>query len=337
MKPETHAPKNRITKVEVIGAAWSAGQKRGGTEKSPNELREAGLLNSLKRNLNLNIIDHGDISIPTDKHFEYQKQHDLDNYGELGHLLGRLSETIAKTDKDSFTMVLGGDHSLGCGSVHGSLLKHGDDLRVIWIDAHADINTVQTSITKNYHGMPVAHIMDIFGVPLTGFEWKTKKLNPRNIVFIGIRDLDEAEKEIIHAHKIRAYSPYDVERMGGIQKVFDEAIDYLDLRHHSHPLHVSLDVDSLDESVIGGTGTPSRFGLTGREIVLLMRNLHNLSSFKHLDVAEVNTSIQTDRPYVHYHGDNSDINTKSVTVYNTCEFVHYAMGKTHWELTPRTN
>jgi arginase len=278
--------------------------------------------------------DLGDISFKPDVKIDQKKLHELDIYQNLGRLNSLLSETIAKSSADALTLVLGGDHSLGTGSVHGSLLKHGDELKVVWIDAHADINTPRTSLTKNYHGMPVAHITGLFEDQFTGYDWLTKRLKMSNLVYIGIRDLDEAEKKFIADNQIKAFSPYEIDRLGGMENTVNEAFQYLGLDKRKAPIHVSFDVDSADAEVIGGTGTPSRFGLTAREINHLMRRLHRSECMVHMDVAEVNKALPDDKPYVHFHGDNPDIHTDSLTVYNTCEFLHYAFGKTHVDYIP---
>lgn len=314
--------------IEVIGAVWSEGQKRKGTERGPSDFRAAGLLKSLKKSLDLQIKDLGDITLPEDNPFEYPKKHDLDTYAKIGYLNGKLSQKIAQTSKNVTTLILGGDHSLGSGSIHGQLLKHGDDLRVIWVDAHADINTPKTSDTKNYHGMPLAHILGFMDEDsYTGFEWMKKRLNPKNLVLLGIRDLDAAEKKTIADNGIMAISTFEIDDLGGMKWAVEEAFKYLGIDDKKLPLHVSFDVDSSDSSVVGGTGTPSRYGLTEREIIYLMRKVSGSECLVNLDVAEMNTSIEFDGKYQKYHGDNQLLHTESLSLYNACEFIHYALGK----------
>ena len=316
--------------LEVIGAAWSKGQPKSGTEFGPKAFRDANLLESLAKNLNLKITDRGDIEYPKSRVAKYVKQHDLDLFENVGYLNGELSKTIAKTNQDSTTLILGGDHSLGSGSIHGQLLKHGDDLKVLWIDAHADINTPRTSPSKNYHGMPLAHILGLFeDEKLTGFEWMTKNLNKKNVVLLGIRDVDDGEKKILKDNGIKYFTPYDIEANGGIKATMDKAFEYLELNKPNAKLHVSFDVDGADASVVSATGTPCRFGLIERELIYIMRRIFESGKMVNLDVSEINPLLPDDLPLIRSHGDNPLIETNSLSLYNSIEFIHYAFGKKH--------
>lgn len=316
--------------IEVIGAAWSEGQPRKGTETSPRNFRNCGLLSSLSTTLEWSIRDKGDLTLPSEKTFINTPKHNLDIYEKVGHLNHLLSNAINNSSKNSTTLILGGDHSLGSGSIHGNLLKHGEDLKVLWIDAHADINTPQTSSTKNYHGMPLAHILGFFDdLKYTGFEWMTKRLKKENIVLFGVRDLDEGEKKTIADHKIKVFSTFDIDDCGGIKPAMAEAMSYLGLAKKKNPLHVSFDIDSASSTVVSATGTPSRYGLSERELIYIMRKVFDSGCLVNLDVAELNLKLADENDYVQYHGDNDLITTNSLTLYNVCEFIHYAFGKKH--------
>ena len=110
-----------------------------------------------------------------------------------------LSDTVYEiSKKEELCLVLGGDHSIASGSMHGQLLNYGDDLKVVWIDAHADLNNIKGSPSMNYHGMSAGHLLGtIKRGEIYGFEWLTKNLKPTNIAYIGLRDLDDFEREYL--------------------------------------------------------------------------------------------------------------------------------------------
>ena len=334
----TNALKFVNKNLSVVGAAWREGQSLTGVEKSPRVFREAGLLNALKNTLGYTIHDFGDISIKSLKNqpdyvqlsqsMPEQWQKDLLAVGRMNELLSKQVEAASKNQQMS--LVLGGDHSLGVGSVHGQLMRYGDDLRLIWIDAHADVNTVEMSSSHHSHGMPVAFLLGLIeGKQVPGFEWVHSRLKPEHIVYIGIRNLDPEEKRAINSLGIRYFTPYDVEDRGGIKYAMDEALSYLQLDRKDLPLHVSFDVDACSSSYLKGTGTPERFGLTERETIYLLRRAYETGCLVHLDIAE--TNIDQEKGGAVFKdtalGDNPFITTTSMTLYNSCEFTLFALGK----------
>jgi arginase len=182
-----------------------------------------------------------------------------------------LSIAVNKPAREGkFTLTVGGDHSIAIGSISG-ILRAQPETRVIWVDAHADINTPETTETGNIHGMPVAYLMGIVNSPC--FEWlKTGseelggapvKLLPQRIAYIGLRDVDKGELEILRQFNITTFTMIDVDRLG-IQEVIKRAVEAVDPEGGS-PLHLSFDVDGLDASVAASTGTPVVGGLSYRE------------------------------------------------------------------------
>ena len=125
---------------------------------------------------------------------------------------------------------MGGDHSCGTGSVYGSFKKYKDNLKVLWIDAHADINTINSSPSGNYHGMPVSHLLGIDSMnEIEGYEWKIENLKPENIVYLGIRDLDKGELKNINDHGIKGFSPKQIQDEGGIVNTMNKIFRLLEL------------------------------------------------------------------------------------------------------------
>lgn len=154
------------------------------------------------------------------------------------------------------------------GTISGVLSAHPEAC-VVWVDAHADINTPQTSTSGNIHGMPLAFLLGIAGeLPKAQsgpqpFSWIKPVLRPERLVYIGLRDVDEGEKKILREHKIRAFSMHEVDRFG-IGRVVELALAHVN-PNGDRPIHLSFDVDALDPSVAPSTGTPVRGGLTFRE------------------------------------------------------------------------
>jgi len=185
--------------------------------------------------------------------------------------------------------VLGGDHSLAIGSIAASSTAY-EDLCVIWVDAHADINTPKTSPTGNIHGMPVAFLMQLDMVPVPGFEWlKEKKLTPERIVYVGLRDVDEGEKEILKQLNIKAFSMTKVEHYG-IKQIMQMALDHV-CPNRDKPIHLSFDVDGIDPYDVPSTGTPVRGGLTYREARYLCERVCETGQLVSMDIVEVNPKL----------------------------------------------
>ena len=275
--------------ISVIGAAWNKGQLKKGVEKGPSDLRNFGLIKNIEE-LNLTVQDLGDIDTSTIK----PKTKSRSKFELLGQLNGELAEKIHnESQKENFTLLLGGDHSSGTGSVYGNLKTHGDNLKLLWIDAHADIHTPTTSSSQNYHGMPVGHLLGLDNSnKIPGFEWKSKNIQPKNIVFLGIRDLQEEEKKVIKDLNIKYYTPLEIESKGGIKNIMEEIDLYLDLKNKQNKLHVSFDIDGACSSYIKGTGTPYGYGITQRECVYMMNHLSKLDNFIHLDMVEVSSDLE---------------------------------------------
>jgi arginase len=207
------------------------------------------------------------------------------------------SQTYEHARHGRFVLTLGGDHSIAIGSVGGVAQaireRIGRDTALIWVDAHADINTPETSDSGNIHGMPVAFLTglaksteeDIFG-------WikDSQRVSTTKLVYIGLRDVDRGEKEILRANNIRAFSMHDIDRHG-IGKVMDMALGWIG---HDTPIHLSFDVDALDPMWAPSTGTPVRGGLTLREGDFIAEAVHATGNLVAMDLVEVNPSLESE-------------------------------------------
>ncbi|KAM6273586.1 arginase-2, mitochondrial isoform 2-T2 [Porphyrio hochstetteri] len=185
-------------------------------------------------------------------------------------------------------VTLGGDHSLALGSVSGHA-RQCPHLGVIWVDAHADINTPLTTQSGNLHGQPLSFLLRELQdkVPqLPGFSWLKPCLSASDIVYIGLRDVDPAEYYILKNYDIQYFSMRDIDRLG-IQKVMERTFEQL-MGRRQRPIHLSFDIDAFDPSLAPATGTPVLGGLTYREGMYITEEIHNTGMLSAVDMVEVN-------------------------------------------------
>ncbi|KAI9011285.1 arginase [Gaertneriomyces semiglobifer] len=273
--------------VGVIGASFNGGQPRNGVEQGPTRMVEFGLTEQLQ---SLGWKVDVDEKFPSYEHLRPSSP-ELDNIGKLKNaryvsaVTKNVSETVTKACKQGhMALTLGGDHSLAMGTVSGSAAVY-PDIGVIWVDAHADINTPETTDSGNMHGCPVSFLMGLKGATgIESFEWLKPCLPTNRIVYIGLRDVDTPEKKLLKENGIKAFSMHEVDKYG-IGKVVEMAIDYLG---RDKPIHLSFDVDALDPSVAPATGTPVRGGLTFREGHFICEAIYETGQLVAVDIMEVN-------------------------------------------------
>lgn len=194
-----------------------------------------------------------------------------------------------------FVLTLGGDHSIAIGTISGTQKaireRLGRDVAVIWVDAHADINTPETSESGNIHGMPVAFLTGLARDEASApFGWiqDSQRVSVKKLVYIGLRDVDRGEKRILREHGIKAFSMHDVDKHG-IGKVMEMALGWIG---SDTPIHLSFDIDALDPMWAPSTGTAVRGGLTLREGDYIAECVHETGSLVALDLVEVNPSLE---------------------------------------------
>ncbi|KAM4866247.1 arginase-1 [Thomomys bottae] len=281
--------RNKAKSVGIIGAPFSKGQPRGGVEKGPEALRNAGLLEKLI-DQGCDVKDYGDLSfddVPNDMPFQMVK-----NPRSVGSATCKLAGVVENAQRQKrISVVLGGDHSLAIGSISGHTMVH-KDLAVIWVDAHTDINTPWTTTTGNLHGQPVAFLLrelkeKMPSVP--GFSWVNPCISAKDIVYIGLRDVDPGEHYIVKSLGIKCFSMTEVDKLG-IGKVMEETLSYL-LGSRERPIHLSFDVDGLDPSYTPATGTPVVGGLTLREGLYIAEAIYKTGLLSGLDIMEVNPCL----------------------------------------------
>lgn len=263
------------------------GADRRGVDMGPSALRIAEIDNRIRR-LGYQVYDEGDVPVSRQEVLKVENP-TLKYLPQIAESCENLARTVKRVlDQDGFPLILGGDHSMSIGTIAGlagHCREQGKRLGVIWIDAHSDINTSDTSPSGNIHGMPVAVSIGLGTPELTSVGGDFRKLEPENIVMVGLRSVDLGEKQIIHERKIRAYTMTDVDRLR-IDKIVEESLDYLQERVDH--IHVSFDLDSIDPSLAPGVGTPVPGGLTYREAHLAMEIIAERGALSSLEVAEVN-------------------------------------------------
>jgi arginase len=269
-------------KVAIIGAGLDLGQARRGVDMGPSAIRYAGLEGRLGE-LGIDCLDWGNVesavaeAVPGgDERSRYLPQ--------VKAACGRVARLVSQAVREGTTpLVLGGDHSVALGTLGGLAGVVGPG-GVLWIDAHADLNTPETSPSGNIHGMVLAAALGLCGEEFESPEWTLPAVDPTRVALVGIRALDAGEKRALREHGIRVATMSDVDRLG-IERCIRES-----LAHIAGPgfVHVSLDADVIDPDVAPGVGTPVRGGLSYREAHLAMELVAEASIATSLEVVEVN-------------------------------------------------
>ncbi|XP_012859180.2 arginase-2, mitochondrial [Echinops telfairi] len=287
---EANLVNEHLERVLVAGAETTEGTKRKGVEYGPTAVREAGLMKRLS-NLGYHLKDFGDLSFtPVPKDDVYNNL--IVNPRSVGLANQELAEVVGRAISDGYSCItVGGDHSLAIGTIIGHA-RHCQDLCVIWVDAHADINTPLTTSSGNLHGQPVSFLLRELQdkVPrLPGFSWLKPCISSPDIVYIGLRDVDPPEHFILKNYDIQYYSMRDIDRLG-IQKVMEQTFDLL-IGKRQRPIHLSFDIDAFDPALAPATGTPVAGGLTYREGMYITEEIHNTGLLSALDLVEVNPRL----------------------------------------------
>lgn len=266
--------------VRIIGIPIDLGQQHRGVDMGPVAIRYAGLSSALRK-LGYHTHDVGNIDVPghytlTDRGFD-------DRLPLIRAACEETYELARRAIKDgTIPIFLGGDHSASIGSIGG--ITHESDCGLIWVDAHGDFNTPQTSETGNIHGMTLAILLGNGPAELVDVGRKGAKLKPENVVLIGPRDLDENEKTNLRSSGCTVFSMREIDEQG-MSSVIGQGLHQLSGCSH---IHVSLDMDSVDPHEAPGVGTPVAGGLTYREAQLLMETICDTDRLHSLDLMETN-------------------------------------------------
>ena len=270
--------------IDIIGVPMDYGSNRRGVDMGPSAVRYSGLKEKLTR-MGLAYYDSGDINVPLP---EIQKAtHVKSKYvAGINSVNKRLYEKVVDAHQaDRFPLIIGGDHSLAIGSCLASL-DYYNDIGVIWIDAHADYNNFNSSITGNVHGMSLCAIAGKDS-GLLNIPGRDKKafVNEKNIVIVAVRDIDVAEVKMLRESNITVFTMQHIDKLG-MHDTMRRAIDIAS--NGTNGIHVSFDLDAVSPNEAPGVGTPVKGGLTFREAHLAMELLSEIDKVVSLDVVELN-------------------------------------------------
>jgi arginase len=276
--------------VHIIGVPLDLGGNRRGTDMGPSAFRIAGIGEKLSA-MGRTVVDKGDILTPIpeikgpgDVHKRYVK--------DIARVCQKLYQTaLGSFDDGALPIVLGGDHSLSAGSVAAAAAFHaqrGQRVGVIWVDAHADMNRPDTSSSGNVHGMPLAALLGSEPAELARIGGDAPAIDAAHTVLVGIRNLDDIEKQLVRDSKVHVFTMKDIDRLG-ITQVMERALALA--CDGTTGVHISFDMDVCDPSIAPGVGTPIKGGLDYREAHVVMEMVAESGKLTSLDLVEVNPTL----------------------------------------------
>jgi arginase len=281
---------DKVLTVSLIGAPTDIGAGDRGARMGPDALRIAGLTEALQGR-GIDVIDRGNLDGPRNPW-----QPPVDGYRHLDEVVAWnravMDAVGAELRQGRLPILLGGDHCLGVGSIT-AVARHcrdtGKQLRVLWLDAHADFNTHDVTPSGNVHGMPVACLCGIGPDALTRLGGDAPAVLPAQIRQVGIRSVDQGEKRLIKEHGLDVYDMRYIDEVG-MKRAMEEALEGMDADTH---LHVSFDVDFLDPSIAPGVGTTVPGGPNYREAQLVMEMIADSGRMGSLDIMELNPALDS--------------------------------------------
>jgi arginase len=277
------------TEVALIGVPIDLGAGRRGVDMGPSAMRYTGLSRRLSE-LGYTVDDKGNLPAPmVETSIQPDSAERLRYLHPIAELCSELAERVARAVAEGdLPLILGGDHSLSIGSVSGS--ARGRRLGLIWIDAHADYNTAETTPSGNIHGMSLAALTGTGHPLLTGLAGAIPAVRPEHCAIVGVRDIDPLEREALRSSGIHVYAMHEVDRRG-LATVMEEAISRISTG--TDGFHVSFDMDVMDPGEAPGVGTPVFGGMTYREAHLAMEMLASSGGVRSLDLVEVNPILDS--------------------------------------------
>jgi arginase len=277
-------------KVRIIGVPMDLGQSRRGVDMGPSALRVAGLQAHLKQ-LGHQVEDIGNVAVKQAEEMHYGEKR-AKYLSEIAETCRDLAEITEKSLSEGFVpLVLGGDHSIAIGSCSGVssfFRKQQKKIGYLWLDAHGDMNTPESSPSGNVHGMPLAALMGYGAPELAGLLGYQPKVEPRHVAIVGVRDLDAKERRLVKESGVHALTMRDIDERG-MREVMSEALRFVS--DDTDGIAVSLDMDFVDPSDAPGVGTPVRGGVTYREGHLAMEMIADSEAMVSLEIVEINPVI----------------------------------------------
>lgn len=296
--------------IVINGVPSDLGANIQGSNMGPAAIRIAGLKSKIE-GIGYNVTDNGDLPVPVRDSLSESVAKSC-YFKPILSLCSELSQLTYKSSQDGhIPLTIGGDHSIAIGSISGvskSLAERNQSLGVIWVDAHADINTPGSTESGNIHGMPLATLIGDGHEELVNIGGKGPSLDPKNVALVGIRTIDKVEKEILKKSGINYYTMRDIDERG-MAEVMKEAINVT--TRNTDSLHLSFDIDGIDPLYAPGVSTPVTGGLSFREAHLLLEMIAETDKLGSMDFVELN-------PYTDVGSTSSDL---------TVELILSALGK----------
>lgn len=279
-------------KAKIIGVPMDLGAGRRGVDMGPSAIRIAGLNQAIAL-LGYEVLDAGNVHVRPAESIERTspRAHFLPQIAEAAEELAAMVE--AALDDGALPVILGGDHSIAIGSVAGVASfyrKHNKRVGIVWLDAHTDVNTPETSPSGNIHGMPLAALLGRGARELTHVAGFAPKVLPENVAVIGARSIDPGERDFIRSTGIRVFSMSELDERG-LPDVVAEAVEIASL--NTAGFHVTMDMDFIDPFYAPGVGTPERGGATYRESHLAMEKIADSGRVLSVELTEVNPVFDT--------------------------------------------
>ncbi len=277
----------RHSEIAILGAPLDLGAGRRGVDMGPSALRLASL-NAKLEALGYRVEDLGNIAVAQQESTPTGPENAkyLSQIAKSCLALAQAVQKIATAGR--FPLILGGDHSVATGTMAGvsqAFRDRGETVGMIWIDAHSDMNTPETSPSGNIHGMPLACCLGHGPRELTDIFGYSPKVDARNVVLIGLRDVDVSERSTVRDSGITAFTMRDIDERG-LRHVMEEALEIA--TRGTAGFHLSFDMDVLDPDEAPGVGTPVRGGITYREAHLAMETICDCQRMVSMEVVEVN-------------------------------------------------
>jgi arginase len=262
-----------VKRVDVVGVPMDLGASRRGVDMGPSAVRYARLNEALRKLGIETIVDRGNLHVPIRESADAADA-SAKFFDVISRVCGDLAAIVDEAVRaGGLPIVLGGDHSIAVGTLDGLTRARGDQPGLIWVDAHADINTPQSSTSGNVHGMPLYFALH------NGFAKADRTVQ------IGLRDVDRNEKQMLRESGVAAFSMSEVDKLG-LVNVMERALAIAGA--HERPIHVSFDMDAIDPSEAPGTGTPVKGGLSYREAHLVMEMLYESGQLGSIEMVEIN-------------------------------------------------
>jgi arginase len=282
----------KLRTIHILGVPLDLGGGRRGVDMGPSAIRIAGLGERLA-GMGSVVVDKGDIPAPIPE-TRAERDPKKKYIREIARVCQRLYGLVYQAHEEgALPIVLGGDHSLGAGSVGASAdyaAAQGGEIGVLWVDAHGDMNTPATTTSGNVHGMPLAALLGPEPAELSKIGARSPKIRAEKTVLIGVRNLDEQEKTAIRDSKVHVFTMKDIDRHG-IAAVMKRALAIAS--KDTRGIHVSFDLDVCDPAIAPGVGTPVKGGLDYREAHMVMELIADSNALLGLDLVEINPILDS--------------------------------------------